>query len=150
MTDPDHSPAGGVPLDEPVGRPVPERAVFAWECNVRGKDWHRTINHLTAGKARYQYLLDLRDAWPDASFADITVRKVGPAHTSEAHKRTAAYRGRPELTCGRRVEVCSGSQRALGVIVGHNDSANFDVLFDEDTYFAGGIGNVHPSEIRSL
>lgn len=138
------------PLDQPVMAQVPKREVFAWECNVRGKDWQRTINHLTAGKARYEYLLDLRDSWPDATFADITVRKVGPAHTSEAHKRTAAYRGRPELTAGRRVEVCSGSQCAKGVIVGHNDSANFEVLFDEDTYFKGGIGNVHPSEIRAL
>lgn len=124
--------------------------VFAWECNVRGKDWQRTINHRTAGKARYQYLLDLRDSWPDVTFADITVRKVGPAQTSEAFRRTAAYRGRPELACGSRVEVCSGGERALGVIVGHNDSANFDVLFDEDTYFKGGIGNVHPSELRLL
>lgn len=139
-----------VAVDRPVMAPAPKREVFAWECNVRGKDWQRTINHLTAGKARYEYLLDLRDSWPDATFADITVRKVGPAHTSEAHKRTAAYRGRPELTAGRRVEVLSGSQRAMGVIVGHNDSANFDVLFDEDTYFKGGIGNVHPSEIRAL
>lgn len=122
--------------------------VYAWECNVRGEDWARIINHRTAGKARYEYLLDLRDAWPEASFADITVRKVGQAYTSEAHKRTAAYRGRPELTCGTMVEVRSGGQRALGVIVGHNDSANFDVLFDEDTCFAGGIGNVHPSEIH--
>lgn len=142
--------AGEGPVERGVMAPVPKREVFAWECNVRGKDWHRTINHLTAGKARYEYLLDLRDSWPDATFADITVRKVGAAHTSEAHKRTAAYRGRPELTAGQRVEVCSGSQRALGVIVGHNDSANFDVLFDEDTYFAGGVGNVHPSEIRAL
>lgn len=142
--------AASSPVDRPVMAPVPKRAVFAWECNVRGKDWRRTINHLTAGKARYEYLRDLLDCWPDATFADITVRKVGSAHTSEAHKRTASYRGRPELTAGRRVEVCSGSQRALGVIVGHNDSANFDVLFDEDTYFKGGIGNVHPSEIRAL
>ena len=136
------------PLDIPVMALVPKREVFAWECNVRGKDWQRTINHLTAGKARYEYLLDLRDAWPDATFADITVRKIGPAQTSEAFRRTATYRGMPGLTCGTRVEVCSGSQRALGVIVGHNESANFDVLFDEDTYFKGGIGNVHPSELR--
>ena len=135
-------------MDCRVVAPIPKRVVFAWECNVRGKEWQRTINHLTAGKARYEYLLDLRDSWPDVTFADITVRKVGPAHTSEAFRRNAAYRGRTELTCGARVEVVSGSQRALGVIVGHNDSANFDVLFDEDTYFKGGIGNVHPSEIR--
>lgn len=135
-------------MDCRVVAPVPKRDVFAWECNVRGKEWQRTINHLTAGKARYEYLLDLRDSWPDVTFADITVRKVGPAHTSEAFRRNAVYRGRTDLTCGARVEVVSGSQRALGVIVGHNDSANFDVLFDEDTYFKGGIGNVHPSEIR--
>ena len=127
-----------------------KREVFAWECNVRGKDWQRTINHLTAGKARYEYLMDLRDAWPDATFADITVRKVGPAHTSEAFLRTATYRGMPSLRCGARVEVLCGTKRALGVIVGHNDSANFDVLFDEDTYFNGGIGNVHPSELRPV
>mgnify|MGYP000933001451 CR=1 FL=1 len=155
MTEPTFTTATDAPavagrLDQPVMAPVPKREVFAWECNVRGKDWQRTINHLTAGKARYEYLIDLRDAWPDATFADITVRKLGPAHTSEAHKRTAAYRGRPELTCGRRVEVCSGGERALGVIVGHNESANFVVLFDEDTYFNGGVGNVHPSEIRAL
>jgi len=135
-------------IERPVVAPAPKREVFAWECNVRGQNWQHIINHRTAGKARYQYLLSLRDAGPDATFADITVRKAGPAHTSDAFRRTAAYRGRPELACGARVEVCSGSHRALGVIVGHNDSANFDVLFDEDTYFKGGIGNVHPSEIR--
>lgn len=122
-------------------------AVFAWECNVRGKDWQRTINHLTAGKARYEYLIDLRDAWPDATFADITVRKAGPAHTSEAFKRNARYRGMPDLQCGQRVEIRSPEGPARGVIVGHNDSANFDVLFDADTYFHGRVGNVHPSEI---
>lgn len=137
-------------MDCRVVAPVPKRDVFAWECNVRGKEWQRTINHLTAGKARYEYLLDLRDSWPDATFANITVRKIGPAHTSDDHKRTMAYRGRPDLYAGRRVEVCSGSERAFGVIVGNNGSANFDVLFDEDTYFNGGIGNVHPSEIRSV
>lgn len=144
------SQAAGGPLEPTVMAAPPKREVFAWECNVRGKEWQRTINHLTAGKARYEYLLDLRDAWPDATFADITVRKVGAAHTSAAFRRTATYRGMPELTCGTRVEVCSGSQRALGVIVGHNDSANFEVLFDEDTYFRGGIGNVHPSELRPV
>ena len=127
-----------------------EPTVFAWECTVRGTNWRSIINHLTAGKARYEYLLGLREVWPDVTFAEISVRKIGPAHTSDAHKRTAAYRGRPELTCGRRVEVCCGGERALGVIVGHNDSANFNVLFDTDTRFKGSVGNVHPSEIRAL
>jgi len=143
-----HHPPLGVAVDRDVRAPA--REVFAWECNVRGKDWQRTINHLTAGKARYEYLMDLRDAWPDVTFADITVRKVGPAHTSEAFKRTATYRGMPDLQCGQRVEVRSPEGPALGFIVGPNDSANFDVLFDADTYFKGGVGNVHPSELRPL
>lgn len=124
-----------------------KQVVFAWECNVRGKNWPRTINHRTASKARYEYLIDLRDSWPDVTFADISVRKIGPAQTSKDHERTMEYRGRPDLYAGRRVEVRSGGECALGVIVGVNGSANFDVLFDEDTYFKGGIGNVHPSEI---
>ena len=134
-------------------RSLPEpkmRDVFAWECNARGENWQRVINHVSAGKARYEYLLDLREAWPDATFADITVRKLGPAHTSDAFKRTAAYRGMPDLRCGQRVEVRSPEGPALGVIVGHNGSANFDVLFDENTWFKGGVGNVHPSEISLI
>ena len=149
-TDDTKAPAAAGPVERIVRAPVPKREVFAWECNVHGKDWQRTINHLTAGKARYEYLLDLRDAWPDATFADITVRKVGQAHTSAAFKRNAAYRGMPDLECGQRVEIRSPDGPALGVIVGHNDSANFDVLFDDDTYFKGGIGNVHPSELRPV
>lgn len=137
--------AGASPVDQRV---VARPQVYAWECNVRGKDWQRTINHATAGKARYEYLIDLRESWPDATFAEITVRKIGPAHTSEAFQKTATYRGMPELRCGQRVEIRSPEGPALGVIVGHNDSANFDVLFDADTYFKGGIGNVHPSELR--
>jgi hypothetical protein len=35
------------------------------------------------------------------------------------------------------------------VIVGHNSSANFDVLFDDDSpRYAGNTLNVHPSEIK--
>lgn len=123
--------------------------VFAFECVVIGTDWVRVINHSTAGKARYDYLLDLRDICPDITFADIKVRKIGEAMTTEAFKRTAAYRGMPDLRCGQRVEVLMpGDEPVLGLVVGHNDSANFDVLFDPDTPFKGGVGNVHPSEIR--
>jgi len=102
------------------------------------------VNHRTAGKARYQYLLDVRESWPYVTFADVVVRKLGPAHTSEAFQRTARYRGMPELRCGTRV-MCG---EARGVIVGHNDCANFDVLFDEDSpEFAGLTLNVHPMEM---
>lgn len=131
--------------DVVVGALAPKREVFAFECNVRGKQWQKTVNHWTAGKARYEYLLDVRDAWPEVTFADVTVRKIGPAHTSEAFRRTARYRGLPDLKCGTRVHV----GKACGAIVAHNDCANFDVLFDEDSpEFAGLTLNVHPMEMR--
>lgn len=126
------------------------RPVFAWECNVAGKDWHSTVNHWTASKARYEYLLEVWEAWPDISFADVTVRKIGPAHTSAAFERTAAYRGLPTLRCGARVAVHTGNGRAMGTVVGSNDSANFDVLFDEDGCFKGARLNVHPGEMRII
>lgn len=126
---------------------TPAREVHAFECNVRGRQWQKIVNHRTRSKARYAYLLDVRDAWPDTTFADIVVRKVGPPSTSEAFRRTAKYRGLLELQCGHRV-ACGN---ATGTIVAHNSSANFDVLFDDDSpEFAGLTLNVHPMEMRIL
>ena len=115
--------------------------VCAFAC--RAWDFQETIiNALSPGKARYEYLLEARDSWPDMKFADIKVRKVGVAHSSEAFKRNAAYRGMPDIRCGEEVSV----HGARGVIVGHNDSANFDVLF-LDGAWEGATLNVHPSEV---
>ena len=119
----------------------PITGVFAFEC--RFGEFTRTVNAATRSKARYDYLLDVRDAYPDVTFADISVRKLGPAHTSEAFIRNARYRGMPDLRCGEAVTV---SGRA-GFVVGHNSSANFDVLFTGGDW-AGAVLNVHPSELR--
>jgi hypothetical protein len=116
-------------------------AVSAFECRFDG--FVSTINAGSAGKARYEYLLSVRESYPDATFADIRVRKVGPAHTSAAFLRTAKYRGIPDLRCGEAVTVNERS----GFVVGHNDSANFDVLF-ADGDWKDCVLNVHPSELR--
>jgi hypothetical protein len=119
-------------------------SVFAFECQFA--DFPPSVrNALSAGKARYDYLLGVREAYPDATFADIRVRKIGPAVTSEAFLRNAAYRGMPNIRCGDKVTV-NGRR---GFIVGHNGSANFDVVFDEGSEWAGCVHNVHPSEIRA-
>ena len=97
----------------------PITGVFAFEC--RFGEFTRTV----------------------VTFADISVRKLGPAHTSEAFIRNARYRGMPDLRCGEAVTV---SGRA-GFVVGHNSSANFDVLFTGGDW-AGAVLNVHPSELR--
>src|SRR5690242_10224144 len=100
--------------------------IFAFAC------WHRShdestasiINAMTAGKARYRYLLDILDPLPDAKITDIRVRSHGPAYSSADFIRCAAKRGLPNARCGDRVKVGDDE----GVIVGHNSSANFDVM----------------------
>jgi len=117
--------------------------VFAFECSVKGTDWRQIINHSSPGKAKYDYWLDVRESWPDVPFTAIRCRKIGAAHSSPDFIRNAAYRGLPDVRCGQRVRV----DDSTGIIVSHNSSANFDVLFDKDApKFAGLTLNVHPNE----
>lgn len=120
--------------------------VFAFQCfPAKRPDWGRIVNAETASKARYDYWLDVSESWPEIKYTEIRSRKVGPAHTSEAFARNAAYRGMPAVRCGDPVKV--GDDR--GVIVGHNSSANFDVLFDTGR-FAGQRLNCHPATVTVL
>lgn len=124
-----------------------KNAVFAFELSVAGKDWSRVINAHTAGQAKQQYWRDVQESWPDLPYVAIRARKLGPARTSDEFKRTAAYRGKPDICCGQRVRVGD----ATGVIVGHNDNANFDVLFDADSLrYAGLRLNCHPDGVEVL
>lgn len=123
--------------------------IYAFECTVKDAPWGwapTVINSTTASKAKVEYWRDVTDSWPDVPFIDVRVRKVGGPHTSEQFVRNAHYRGMPEVKCGQRVRVKSSAGDSLGYIVGHNSSANFNVLFDEGR-LAGGTYNVHPSEI---
>jgi hypothetical protein len=129
------------------------RPVFAFAARVvNAPDWGETIyNTTTAGRAKREHQLSVSDAWPDIEFTAIRVRKLGAPHTSAEFRRNARYRGLPQVRCGQRVElplVCGGS--AFGTIVGHNASANFEVLFDDDSALAGRTCNVHPEELRIL
>lgn len=105
---------------------------------------HETIvNARSPGKAKYEVWLDISDAWPELPFTRMRVRKLGPPHSSEHFLRNAAYRGLPDVRCGQRVRVGN----SMGTIVGHNRSANFDILFDEDApRWAGMTLNVHPGD----
>lgn len=112
---------------------------------MKGTDWTKTVNARTAGQAKRDYHLDVRDAWPDVPYTAMRCRKIGTPHTSERFKHNARYRGMPDVQCGQRVKV----GEARGVIVGHNDSANFDVLFDDDSpKYAGLKLNCHPSGVE--
>lgn len=121
--------------------------VFAFECNVAGKDWADTINAHTRGKAKAAYFSRVREAWPDIPFTALLCRKLGRPHTNNGFVRNAEYRGMPEVRCGQRVRV----GKAIGAIVGHNSSANFDVLFDLDSpEWAGLTLNCHPAGVELI
>lgn len=105
-------------------------------------EWPPTIvNARTAGQAKAMRHAGIADAWPDVPFTAMRARAVGAPQTSAAFRRVAEMRGRPEVRCGDRIVA---GERA-GTIVGHNDSANWNVLFDDGT-----VGNVHPGECRYL
>lgn len=121
-------------------------SIFAFECRHKDDEWRGSIiNSISAGQAKSDYWRDVLDVWPDVKFTDIRVRKLGPAHTSDAFVRNARYRGMPDVKCGQRVRVGDSE----GWIVGHNSSANFDVLFDTGR-LKGGPFNVHPMEIKLI
>lgn len=115
--------------------------IHAYEIGLRGEDLRSTVNSITLGKAKAEFLRDIQDFWPGAKFTDVVGRKAGPAHTSPAFLRTAKYRGLPNLRCGDPVTV----NGRCGFVVGHNDSANFDVLFTDGDW-KGCVLNCHPSD----
>ena len=121
--------------------------VFAFDVWVKDTGWHRMVNARTAGQAKREYHLDVIDAWPDVPYTAMRCRKLGLAQSTAKANRVAAYRNRPELKCGVRVKAEGG----IGRIVDGNDSANFDVLFDDDSpRYPGQRLNCHPGYIEAL
>ena len=67
---------------------------------------------------------------------DIRVLSCSAPRTEDKFRRIAEMRGMPHSArVGMRVTV----DGKPGVLVGANDSANFDVRFE-----GGGVGNCHP------
>ncbi len=105
------------------------------------EDFGTIVNSRSAGKAKAEYLADLNESWPEYDYTDIRCKVIGQPHTSEAFQGCADYRGEGFAYCGMRIALSSGNK---GVIVGHNDSANFNILFYEGEY-AGQTLNCHPN-----
>jgi hypothetical protein len=109
----------------------------AFACRVVGSE-HETVVHETSrGRAKSQFVRDLDI--DGIGFTDIRSRNLGKPMNTEGISRVAKHRGVPFAKAGMRVQV--GQSR--GHIVGHNSSANFDVLFDEGPY-KGARLNCHP------
>jgi hypothetical protein len=121
--------------------------VFAFDVWVKGTDWHQVVNERTPGRAKLLYYRSVVDAWPDVPYTAMRVRKLGLAQSTAKATRVADYRNRPDLKCGVRVKAEGGTGR----IVDGNDSANFDVLFDDDSPRHAGMRlNCHPAYIETI
>lgn len=121
--------------------------VRPYECSIpeficEGQPFSKTVLAQSAGKARYQVLLDLRESGWEPKFQDIIVRSVNALSMPmlAAFARTAEYRGVPFARIGMNVEV----EGHPGVIVDKNDSANFDVHFTGGPH-KGTTLNCHPN-----
>lgn len=121
--------------------------VFSFEVSIKGTEFSRTVNARSKGKAKSDYWRDVLDAFPDLPYTFIRCRKIGSPQTSREFIRNAEYRGLPDLKCGQRVKVGED----FGVVVGHNCSANFDVLFDPDSpKYPNLTLNVHPNSLEII
>ena len=112
--------------------------VRAYECTVSGTTWHSTVHAETAGKAKSEYRRNLRDAWPEIPYTAMQCRLAGPPVTSDTFRSVAEYRGVPWARVGMQVRMGSRT----GVLVGVNDSCNFEVLFE-----GGQRGACHPGDL---
>jgi hypothetical protein len=111
-----------------------------YEVNVKGQNWAELIVRGSAGAAKYAYLQDIRDSYPEMTFMDLTVRSLGNLEPDESFIRVARYRDVPYAELGMRVKV----EDDEGFLVGSNSASNFDVLFTTGKY-AGHVFNCHPN-----
>jgi hypothetical protein len=121
--------------------------VFAFELSVKGDaEIKAIINAHHKGQAKGQFYRRVTEYY-EVAFTSICCRKIGAPVTTEQFERNAIYRGWQGVKCGARVK-CGD---ATGAIVGHNSSANFDVLFDLDSpRYAGQRLNVHPADCQLI
>ena len=107
-----------------------------YECSLDGLHWE-SINATSSGKAKTTYS---RGFDFDFKFTDIRCRVIGSPYTSPEFVKNAKYRNIEFAYCGMVVMV----DDMAGVIVGHNNSANLDVLFTADKH-KGQTLNCHPN-----
>lgn len=122
-----------------------EAIARAWEVwHLAKPEWVSVVNAKSRGAAISEKLAICRDVGWEVSFIDFRARALGGVRTSEDFKRCATMRGRPDLRCGMRVKV----QESFGVLVGHNESANFLVLFETGSQHGGLTLPVHPNDLE--
>jgi hypothetical protein len=79
------------------------------------------------GAAKYRHYLAVRDVWCEFPFTAVRARAVAGFHESDGFRSCMEYRRVPFARVGMRVRLDGGPE---GTIVGHNSSANLDVMLD--------------------
>lgn len=116
-------------------------AVRAFEVNVIGQDWSKTIWAASPGQAKYQYLLNVREAWPGLTFKNLTCHVCSQQPIeSRLFRSCVESRG---LTWKQGQPVRMGDR--TGVLVDGAAGANFEVLFSD-----GQRAIVHPGDLKGL
>lgn len=105
----------------------------SYKCSIRGYDHWTQFNARSRGQAKMQMYRYLE---MDFDYVDIQCRVDGEVYTSDDFIRNAEYRNIPLVRCGTVIDV-NGRR---GIIIGHNSSANLDIMFDN-----GSIGAAHPN-----
>lgn len=113
-------------------------SIHGFACRVKGDGHETIINSTSAGRAKAEF--HSRVAECGIAYMDIRVRKCGGPTTTPGIERVGKYRGVPFARAGMRVKVGDD----FGWIVGHNDSANWDVMFETGEN-AGLVLNCHPN-----
>jgi hypothetical protein len=111
---------------------------FKVRVKGRGDDYWSSCIAISVSQAKYKFFLEMEFENPFKEVMScFQVRRDGELYqTSEEFKLNAVYRGIEFAYCGMRVEVAGKP----GVIIGHNSSANLDVLFDG----WDALSNCHP------
>lgn len=108
-----------------------------WIVTCQGFDGHEwTVSAPTAGNAKYRKWLDITESYPDVQITAMRARRmVTEPVEPPGFRRVVESRGIGFARIGMKVQLDGGE---FGRIVGHNDSANLDVLV------GGAVCNVHP------
>lgn len=106
-----------------------------FKVSIDGQHW-TNINALSRGEAKSRFF---RNYDMDIEYTWLRCRSEGLPYTSEDFIRNAKYRNIEFAYCGMKVTV----NGCTGFIVGHNSSANLDVLFTDGKY-KGMTLNCHP------
>ncbi len=121
-----------------LGKTKAPPRIRQFECCVKGTDWVKSVYALTRSKARYLYWQDVVEAWDGVKLTDVTARGV-PIYASHDVRTVFEARRIPEAFIGMTIHVYGKE----GLIVGVNNSANLDVMFNAGTK-QESIGNCHP------